>query len=164
MLQLANDNLNIKILKPNKGNTYSIYTEKKIEEEYKIPFNNLINYMALVGDKVDDIKGIAGKVGAMKILNKYKSQKDLIESLQPDDKKIFELNLKLIDLKENENYINKLNLKKEIRTTIINKLKLFSNEEDIQKTFDWLNIKKFIAISFFVFRSKENYLKIIKSF
>jgi DNA polymerase-1 len=164
MLQLVDDSKNIKQLKPTTGNTYTSYNEKQIEKEYQISKERFLDYMILVGDKVDDIPNIFGEKTALKKVQSTSNQKELIDGLDIVQKERFLLNQKLIDLKENENYTDKNELTKRIRKEISNKMKLFRDDSHNQETFDWLKIKKFIAKDFNKFKSKKLYLEIIKSF
>jgi len=164
MLQLVDDSKNIRQLKPTNGNTYTIYNEKQIEVEYKIPKSRFLDYMILAGDKVDDIPNLFGEIGSLKKVVSTKNQKEMFESFDDIQKEKFLLNQKLIDLRENENYVEKNELRKQLRKVISTKMRLFEEDSSIQETFDWLKIKKFIAKDYRKFRSKELYLEIIKSF
>ena len=90
MLQLV-DNLTC-IHNPVSKFTYNI---NNFETKLNVPVDRYIHYKALVGDKSDNIQGIKG-VGH-KTAVKYIKQ-GIKESLNGDDYKIYEQNLRLVDL------------------------------------------------------------------
>ncbi len=78
MLQLVEDN--IYVLNPV---TDKVYNREKVKEKYGIYPEQFIDYLAIVGDPVDNIIGVKG-VGpktAAKLLQKYGSLKNILKSL-----------------------------------------------------------------------------------
>jgi len=61
----------------------SIYDEKKFFEKFGISSEQLVDFKALVGDQSDNIPGVKdiGKKTAVKLLNKYKSIKNLYNKI-----------------------------------------------------------------------------------
>ncbi|MFN3598477.1 MAG: 5'-3' exonuclease H3TH domain-containing protein [Aquificaceae bacterium] len=98
--------------------TNEVFDRKKVIEKFGVPPELLRDYLALVGDKVDNIEGIKG-VGpktAIRILQEYGSAEnilrnweDFIRALPQAKKENLELALKLLELKEVED----LDLKEE---------------------------------------------------
>ncbi len=91
--------------------TNEVYDVKKVEEKFGVSPKFLKDYLALVGDKVDNIEGIKG-VGpktAIKILNEYGSVENILRNWDnflrafPEAKREnLELALSLLELKEVE--------------------------------------------------------------
>ena len=82
MLQLVR--ANAKVLRPIKGvSTFKIYDEKTFEEEFGFPPSSFPDYLALIGDKADNIPGIPG-IGpkrASALIQKYGSLENIYEHL-----------------------------------------------------------------------------------
>jgi 5'-3' exonuclease len=103
MLQLIDDSKNIFVVRPGKGGEVKILHEKEAEEVFGVKAEHIKYYLALTGDGVDEIKGVPGygKAKAKDTL-KYKVtinvKKRLLRWLNLNDRKIFLLNLKLIEL------------------------------------------------------------------
>ncbi|WP_456400521.1 5'-3' exonuclease [Persephonella sp.] len=90
MMQLIDEK--IFILNPVNG---ELFNREKVKEKYGIYPEQFIDYLAMVGDTVDNIKGVKG-VGpktAQKLLNEYGDLKDILENLdnlKPKLKEAFE--------------------------------------------------------------------------
>lgn len=76
MLQLATDNIKIRLVKTVKSNSdiYPYYA-KDVEKEYNMTPNEFIDLKAIMGDPSDNIPGIkgVGKITANDLITKYKS-------------------------------------------------------------------------------------------
>jgi len=74
----------IKVIRPNKGvSTFKEYDEKVFWDEYGFPPTSFPDYLALVGDKVDNIPGVRG-IGdktARALLKEYKTLEGIYESI-----------------------------------------------------------------------------------
>ena len=84
MLQLATDDIKIRLVKSTKANSdvYPYYA-KDVEKEYGITPKEFIELKALMGDPSDNIKGLKGigKITANDLIIKYKSIKNIYEHL-----------------------------------------------------------------------------------
>ena len=95
LMQLVSEN--VKILNLSNNN---IFTVKEVEEKYGIKPSQISDYLSIVGDSADNIKGIPG-VGpktAVKLLNEYPNANAIysdIDNIKPEG-----LRLKLQDGKE----------------------------------------------------------------
>lgn len=102
LLQLVSD----KVIVVNPMNE-EVFNEKKVVEKFGVKPQNIPDYLALVGDKVDNIPGIKG-VGpktAINILKKFGNIENVLENWEafrkhyPDaDKEELELSYKLVKL------------------------------------------------------------------
>ena len=118
--QIVDDHVNV--LNPKGGNEYVLMTPEKVEEHYGIPPKYFADYLALLGDSSDNVKGIdgVGKKTAMKLILGNGSIEDIIKANQHfeiddnnskkpvssklqakinDSKKIIELSKKLVLLR-----------------------------------------------------------------
>ena len=88
LLQLVTEQ--ISVLDPSKG---IVYTPLQVQEKFKVSPNRFIDYLSMVGDSSDNIKGIPG-VGpktAVDFLNKFDSLDELIDrrtEIEPVKKRI----------------------------------------------------------------------------
>lgn len=83
--QLATDKITIRIPRTKAGKTEEDdYDKKRIMEEYKLEPKDLIEVKGLMGDKSDNIPGIAGigEKTALGIIQKYKSIEKLYEKIE----------------------------------------------------------------------------------
>jgi len=83
--QLATDKITIRIPRTKAGKTEEDdYNEEKILEQYGIEPKALIEVKGLMGDKSDNIPGIAGigEKTALNIIQKYKTIKKLYENIE----------------------------------------------------------------------------------
>ncbi|MEJ5299721.1 MAG: DNA polymerase I [Thermodesulforhabdaceae bacterium] len=58
------------------------YDEKAVEEKIGVPPSRVTDFLAIVGDKSDDVPGVAGigEKGAVKLLKRYPSLEELLEA------------------------------------------------------------------------------------
>jgi 5'-3' exonuclease len=85
------------------------YDEAMVEQEYGVVLSDLKTYLAILGDKSDNIKGITGlgKKRTPEFIRKGDPLK-LIDEVYPTEGQRVRLNLKLIDLLDPETYIHEL--------------------------------------------------------
>lgn len=83
--QLATDKITIRIPRTKAGKTEEDdYNKERIIEEYKVEPKDLIEVKGLMGDKSDNIPGIAGigEKTALGLIQKYKSIEKLYEKIE----------------------------------------------------------------------------------
>ena len=97
MMQLVNDKKKIRVIRPDKTNSYIIYNEKKVFEEYKVNVGRIPKLLAIKGDSSDNISGISGygDKKAVELTNNYIKMRDTLTEQQID---IINNNLKIVDL------------------------------------------------------------------
>ncbi len=102
IMQLIDDRIPIGVIVK-----HELFREKEFVRKFNIQPKQMPDYLALVGDKSDNIKGVVGigKVKSTKLLAKYKIA-DLIP-LTPKQRKIVELNQKLTRLNHNCKLVKK---------------------------------------------------------
>ena len=179
--QLVNDK--VTIINPV---TLEIMDIKGVKKKFGVEPENIIDYLALVGDKSDNIPGVPGVGGktASKLINQYGNtekiikQKDLIPGkvgeaikLNPDQLQLsktlatirqdVEISLSLNDLKKQES-------KKESLIKIYKSLELNSllkneiNDNDGNENREKNNKKNTVQINYNIVSDKKLFLKIIK--
>ena len=179
--QLVNDK--VTIINPVTLETMDI---KGVKKKFGVVPENIIDYLALVGDKSDNIPGVPGVGGktASKLINQYGNtekiikQKDLIPGkvgeaikLNPDQLQLsktlatirqdVEISLSLNDLKKQES-------KKESLIKIYKSLELNSllkneiNDNDGNENREKNNKKNTVQINYNIVSDKKLFLKIIK--
>ncbi|MBM4172645.1 MAG: DNA polymerase I, partial [Ignavibacteria bacterium] len=93
---------NTKVIKPGKSTEEIVLLdEEKVKEEFGFNPNQMIDYLALVGDSSDDIPGVAG-IGpktALPLIQKYKSLENIYRNIDNIEKK--SVATKLSENKEN---------------------------------------------------------------
>ncbi len=90
------------LVKPGKATDEIIIVDKKkVKEELGIEPSQMIDYLALIGDKVDDIPGVAGigEKTAQPLIQQFKSIEGIYKNIDKIDKK--SIVSKLIENKEN---------------------------------------------------------------
>ncbi len=93
---------NVKIVKPGKAtDEIIIIDEKKVKEDYGFNPIQMIDYLALIGDKSDDIPGVAGigPKSATPLIQEFGSVEGIYKNIDKIEKK--GIKNKLIDGKEN---------------------------------------------------------------
>jgi len=141
MIQLVDKN--VKLLNPIQN---IIYDVEKVKEKYGIFPNQFVDYQAIVGDSVDNIKGVkgVGKKTAVSLLNQYGSLDEIIknlDSLKPKVKEAFE---KSIDVLKEAEFLVKL--KNDIDLNIpIEELEVKNIRwKDLKKVFEELGFKSLL--------------------
>ncbi|RUM60907.1 MAG: 5'-3' exonuclease, partial [Persephonella sp.] len=141
MIQLVDKN--VKLLNPIQNIIYDI---EKVKEKYGIFPNQFVDYQAIVGDSVDNIKGVkgVGKKTAVSLLNQYGSLDEIIknlDSLKPKVKEAFE---KSIDVLKEAEFLVKL--KNDIDLNIpIEELEVKNIRwKDLKKVFEELGFKSLL--------------------
>ena len=76
-LQLVDDN--IKVWNEAKG---VLFDAGKVEEKFKVRPDQLVDYLAIVGDSSDNVKGVAGvgPVGAVKLLSRFQTLDGILKA------------------------------------------------------------------------------------
>ncbi|TBR17571.1 DNA polymerase I, partial [bacterium] len=76
-LQLVDDD--VKVWNEAKG---VLFDAGKVEEKFKVRPDQLVDYLAIVGDASDNVKGVAGvgPVGAAKLLNKFGTLENVLKA------------------------------------------------------------------------------------
>ena len=93
---------NIKIIKPGKTtDEIVVIDEAKIKEDFGFEPIQMIDYLALIGDKSDNIPGVAGigPVGALPLIHQYKTVEGIYENIEKIDKPA--LKRKLLEGRDN---------------------------------------------------------------
>ncbi|MCU7494965.1 MAG: DNA polymerase I [Ignavibacteria bacterium] len=93
---------NIKVIKPGKTTEeIVVIDEAKIKEDFGFEPIQMIDYLALIGDKSDNIPGVAGigPVGALPLIHQYKTVEGIYENIEKIDKPA--LKRKLIEGRDN---------------------------------------------------------------
>ncbi|NPA52473.1 MAG: 5'-3' exonuclease [Aquificae bacterium] len=134
MLQLVNDK--IKVLNPVND---ELFDKDKIKEKYGIYPEQFVDFLTLIGDKVDNLIGVHG-IGtktAQKLLNQYKDIEEIyknLDKLKEKQKKSFEeakerinLNKKLIQLKTDTPLDMEIEELKKEKTDMTNLKEMFHN-------------------------------------
>lgn len=87
-LQLVSTNTEVQITKQG-VNTFEAYDYKRVEEEYGVKINQMVDYKALVGDSSDNYKGVigVGPVAAKGLLNQFKDIDDIYLNIDDISKK-----------------------------------------------------------------------------
>lgn len=141
MIQLVDKN--VKLLNPIQN---IIYDVEKVKEKYGIFPNQFVDYQAIVGDSVDNIKGVkgVGKKTAVSLLNQYGSLDEIIKNLDNLKPKIKEAFEKSIDTLKEAEFLVKL--KDDISLDIpIEELEVKNtNWEDLKKIFEELGFKSLL--------------------
>jgi DNA polymerase-1 len=125
LLQLLDKNVNI--LKYIEGKS-KIYTQKDFYQDYGFSPNNFVDYLSLLGDNADNIKGVngVGPVNAKKLIQQFGT----IENIYKKIKEAPEKNKKILENQEEIAYLNKSIIKLDKNIT-------FSPEEIKNWNFQW---------------------------
>jgi len=145
LLQLINDNIYMLQPETTKAREEFVLIDKnKVKEKYKIPPENIIDYLALTGDTSDNIPGVQGigPVAAAELIQKFHTIENLYQNIDKvESEKIRE---KLIANKDNAFLSKKL-----VRLALDANLNLTPdyfrikspNKDEVLKIFDELEIK-----------------------
>lgn len=110
LIQLIDSQKTIYLLRPRKDRNLEFYDEQTIRDELKIEKDDLVNYLAICGDKSDNIKGIRGW-GPVKTSNLIRSERDPIKKIKemyPHEAENIDRNLLLIDLKNRKTMLRNI--------------------------------------------------------
>jgi len=105
MLQLVDEKVNV--FNPMQN---TLYDTEKVKEKYGILPSQFVDYQILIGDNVDNIKGIKGigKKTAEKLLNQYQTLENIYQNLEQLKPKLKESFLQAKDQIEESRYLLKL--------------------------------------------------------
>ncbi|MGC8853064.1 MAG: 5'-3' exonuclease, partial [Hydrogenobacter sp.] len=96
----------VSVINPMNG---EVFTKKSVIEKFGVPPELIPDYLALVGDKVDNVEGIKGigKKTAVKVLEKYGSVENILKNFEEfkmafpqADKEKLELSYFLVKLQQ----------------------------------------------------------------
>ncbi len=145
LLQLVNENIFILQPETTKANEEFILIDRnKVKEKYKIPAENIIDFLALTGDTSDNIPGVQGigPVTATELIQKYHTIENIynnINEIKPES-----IKQKLIKNKDNA-FLSKKLVKLALDAPVDfspDKFKIKSPQKDeILKVFEELEIK-----------------------
>ncbi len=141
MIQLVDKN--VKLLNPIQN---IIYDVEKVKEKYGIFPNQFVDYQAIVGDSVDNIKGVkgVGKKTAVSLLNQYGSLDGIIKNLDRLKPKVKEAFEKSIDTLKETEFLVKLKDDIDLDITIEELEVKNTNWEDLKKVFEELGFKSLL--------------------
>jgi DNA polymerase-1 len=100
LIQLVDTQKQVFLLRPSKEKGLTLYDEKSVKEEFKIEKSQIVPYLAICGDKSDNIIGIRG-FGPVKTSNLINHNFDpifKIKEMYPSEADRIDLNIRLIDL------------------------------------------------------------------
>jgi len=109
LLQLIDDEKNVHVIKPGKDGL-TFFNEEAVCKKYDIDkFSLFVDYLAIIGDKSDNIKGIKG-FGPKKTSKVLRLKDPMLELdiLNPGNSETVSINKKLINLLNNETWIKKI--------------------------------------------------------
>jgi len=80
--QLVNENINIYLFNTSKKG-FTVIGPREVEEKFGVKPEDFVSYLSLVGDKSDNIPGVAGigKKGAPLLINTYGNIKEIYDNL-----------------------------------------------------------------------------------
>ena len=152
LFQLIDENIIVRIPRTKMGKTETeIYDVKKVEEEYQMMPEGLIELKALMGDQSDEIPGVPG-VGpktATELLKTYKTIENLYNALENGSAKDIKENLKnkLIENKELafiSKEIGRINVEAVLPFTLEDlKVKQW-NKDEVLKLFKYYRFNRFM--------------------
>jgi DNA polymerase-1 len=110
LIQLINSSKDILLLRPNKEKGLVLYNEERCFEEFNIQKEKIVEYLAIMGDKSDNIAGIRGlgKVKTARFINETNNPIERIKEIYPSELDKIKRNLLLVDLLNSETWIQKL--------------------------------------------------------
>jgi DNA polymerase-1 len=154
MLQLVNQN--ITVFNPMQNIFYDI---EKVKEKYGIFPNQFVDFQILVGDSVDNIKGIKGigKKTAQKLLNEFGSIENIYRNLDKLKPKLKDSFLEAQDKIDENRYLLKLEDNIPLKIEIDDLKKKSTDIEKLKDVFERLGFKSLLKSI-----EKEN-LKTVKT-
>ena len=141
MLQLVDKN--VKLYNPMQNIVYDV---EKVKEKYGIYPNQFVDYQAIVGDNVDNIKGVkgVGKKTAAELLNRYGNLEDILANLDNLKPKIREAFKNSIEDLKNAKFLVKLRDDVKIDISIDDLQIKNPNWEKLKKAFEELGFKSLL--------------------
>ncbi|RUM60776.1 MAG: 5'-3' exonuclease [Persephonella sp.] len=141
MLQLVDKN--VKLYNPMQNILYDV---EKVKEKYGIYPNQFVDYQAIVGDNVDNIKGVkgVGKKTAAELLNKYGNLEEILANLDNLKPKIREAFKNSIEDLKNARFLVKLRDDVEIDISIDDLQIKNTNWEKLKEVFEELGFKSLL--------------------
>ncbi len=146
LMQLLDDNIHM--LKLGRGKARdTIFKAKDVEEKYGVKASQIADYLAMLGDKSDNIPGIygVGKAKAVPLLKEYDSLEDILENTDKIGNKRV---AGLLEKGKEEGLFSKrlATIKTDVPLDIdIDNLKFDGvNKEELYEIFDKLDFHKFI--------------------
>lgn len=131
LLQLVDDKHKVRVYRPIKGNSYTIFNEAKVKDEFGVEPKLLPNLLSLTGDSTDNVKGIKGF--GEKTAVKFIIEKGILDT--PEKQNRYDTNMLLVNLRNGVPGDLKLS------DLIIGKV----NKNNVKQILDELEIKKFTA-------------------
>ncbi len=141
MLQLIDKNVNV--FNPMQN---ILYDEEKVKEKYGILPNQFVDFQILIGDNVDNIKGIKGigKKTAQKLLNQFGSLENIYKNLDKLKQKLKESFLEAENQIEESRYLLKLDDNVPLDIDINNLKKSPADIEKLKDIFEKLGFKSLL--------------------
>ena len=151
LFQLIEENITVRIPRTKMGKTETeIYTKEKIQEEYGLEPEDLIEVKALMGDSSDEIPGVpsVGPKTSTSIIKEYKTIDNLYKALEEGratfTSKLQDALIKNRDLAELSRELGRININvPDIENLEETKIKEW-NREEVAKLFQKLNFSRFI--------------------
>lgn len=109
LIQLIDNKKDVLLVRPRKEGLVQ-FGEEEVIEEFNVTRANFVKYLAIMGDKSDNVKGIRG-FGPVKTSNLINNELDPIQKIKdmyPNDELRIDLNIKLIDLLNPDTMIRNL--------------------------------------------------------
>ena len=124
LLSLMDESKNINVVRPGKKGLIK-YNEQMVMEEFGVSKADIPKYLAIVGDKSDNIIGLYGfgPVKTAKLIDEHPDLMNKLNQLFPADFQRIKLNLELVDLKNPKVKINYLDIE-DIKMPSPDRLKL----------------------------------------
>lgn len=138
-LQLIDDEWRISVARPKKGGGYDEFKEKDVIVKFGVKASQMANYLALVGDTSDSVKGVVGigPVKARKLINSGKITKSKIKTtLDKDQLTQFIHSLRLVKMK---GVLDNIVLNSDDCIALIRNF----NKSEVKKILDDYDFKKF---------------------
>ena len=110
LIQLIDTNKKVFLLRPRKQGL-TLYNEESVLEEFKIEKRHVVAYLAICGDKSDNIVGIRGlgPVKTAKLINSTPHPVDKVKEMYPTETERIDLNVTLVDLLDEKTMIKNIN-------------------------------------------------------
>jgi DNA polymerase-1 len=141
MLQLVDKNVNV--FNPMQN---ILYDEEKVKEKYGIYPNQFVDYQMLVGDTVDNIKGVKGigKKTASNLLNQFGSVENIYKNLDELKPKIKESFLEAKNWLEESRYLLQLDKDVPLNISLYDLKRKTSQIAELKEKFEKLGFKSLL--------------------